>query len=362
MPALHTKRNPSPARSGNRRGKMALSEWMILRGRRWQHLRFWVLAFLILFWIFKTADTIEKIDVIYTLIFLVPIVLIVYVNLYLLIPRLLRTERYLFYGLGILALATGGALFLYMLFQKWIDLILPGYYFISYYDVWTLMIFTGSFLVLTTLLKLSRGWFKLMRMERMQATRQLQSLQSQINPHFLLNSLQTIYALSLEKSEHGPEAILQLSDILKYTLYETDQPRVELHKEIGMIKNYVEMYRRRVDPRQARIDLQVKGDPGEALIAPMILLPFIENSFKHGLARADSSFVRILLDIQGLNLNFEVSNSCSRDREEDLEQKGGIGIENTRQRLDLLYPGRYRLEIDEKEPTFTVRLRLALHR
>ncbi len=287
-----------------------LTDMMIFRNRWWQHLIFWAVALLILMNIFKSSGSIEKIDVIYTFIFLLPIVSIVYLNLYLAVPRFLRKERYLFYTLAFLILLASGALFLYLLFDRWIDLFLPGYYFISYYNVPLLMLYTGSFLVLSTLLKLSRSWFMLLRVERMTSTHQLQSLQSQINPHFLLNSLQTIYALSLEKSERSPEVILQLSDILKYTLYETRQGSVELEKEIGIIKDYVNMYRHRVDTDRTEIKFEVHGDPEQLMIAPMLLIPFIENSFKHGIqGNPDKSFVYIRMDLSGENLQFTVRNS-----------------------------------------------------
>ena len=203
-----------------KRSRSNLTDLMIFRNRWWQHLIFWGAALAILFSIFKSSASLEKIDVIYTLIFAVPLLAVVYLNLYIFIPRLLRNEKYLLYGLSALILLGGGALFLYFLFDNWIDLVLPGYYFISYYSIATLILFTGSFLILTSLLKLSRSWFMLLRLERTTSSHRLQSLQSQINPHFLLNSLQTIYALSLEKSERTPEVILQLSDILKYNLYD----------------------------------------------------------------------------------------------------------------------------------------------
>jgi len=335
---------------------------MIFRNRWWQHLLFWGVALLILFNIFKTSGSLEKIDVIYSLIFVFPVGIVVYLNLYLAIPRFLRKERYLLYGISILVLIGGGALFLYFLFDSWIDLLLPGYYFISYYSVPVLMLYTGSFLMLTTLLKLSRSWFMLLRVERMTSTHQLQSLQSQINPHFLLNSLQTIYALSLEKSERSPEVILQLSDILKYNLYDTAQPTVKLEKEIRMINDYVEMYRHRVDHEKAEISLQVKGEAGELAIAPMLLLPFIENAFKHGL-RSDSrnTFIHIQMEIDGPGLKFRVHNSHGNSDGVDLEHKKGIGIENTRQRLLLLYPGKHQLAIDEKAHTFAVTLSIELN-
>ena len=276
----------------------SLTDLMIFRMRWWQHLLFWGVALLILFNIFKSSGSLEKIDVIYTFLFLLPIAAIVYLNLYMAIPRFLRKERYLLYTLVFLALLGGGALFLYLLFEKWIDILLPGFYFISYYNVPVLMLYTGSFMVLTTLLKLSRSWFMLLRVERMTTTHQLQSLQSQINPHFLLNSLQTIYALSLEKSERTPEVILQLSEILKYTLYETGQSTVTLEKEIAMIRDYVEMYRHRVDNEHTDISMEMKGDPEDIRIAPMLLITFVENSFKHGLRSGqEHTFVHISIRI-----------------------------------------------------------------
>ena len=345
-----------------KRSRSNLTDLMIFRNRWWQHLIFWGAALAILFSIFKSSGSLEKIDVIYTLIFTVPLCAVVYLNLYIFIPRLLRNEKYLFYVLSALVLLGGGALFLYFLFDSWIDLVLPGYYFISYYSIPTLMLFTGSFLVLTTLLKLSRSWFMLMRLERTTSSQRLQSLQSQINPHFLLNSLQTIYALSLEKSERTPEVILQLSDILKYNLYDTAQPTLSLEKEIRMLKDYVEMYRYRVDQEKAEIRFEISGEAGELLIAPMLLLPFIENAFKHGL-RSDTSqtFIHILLEIDGAGLSFRVHNSHGSSDEMDLEHKQGIGINNTRQRLDLLYPGKHRLNIEEKAHTFRVKLTMELN-
>jgi len=339
-----------------------LTDLMIFRNRWWQHLIFWAVALLILFNIFKGSGAVEEIDVIYTLIFLIPIVSVVYLNLYLAVPRFLRREKYLLYALILLILIGGGALFLYLLFDRWIDLFLPGFYFISYYNVPILMLYTGSFLVLTTLLKLSRSWFMLLRVERMTSTHQLQSLQSQINPHFLLNSLQTIYALSLEKSERSPEVILQLSEILKYTLYETGQATIELEKEIGMIRSYVEMYRHRVDAERTKISFVVNGDPGALLIAPMLLIPFIENSFKHGLQGGqEKTIIEIHLDITGDRLQFRIHNSRGDSQKIEFDNQKGIGIENTRQRLDLLYPGRYKLDIQSSLETFTVNLSLELN-
>jgi len=345
------------------RGRSArVTELMIFRRRWWQHVVFWMMALLVLLNIFRSSSSIEKIDVIYTLIFMIPLLLVTYLNLYWLIPGMLRKERYLYFGILFLALVGGGAVFLYYLFDRWIDWFLPQYYFISYYSIGELMIYTGSVLVLTTLLKLSRSWFMLLRVERTTTSHQLKSLQSQINPHFLLNSLQTIYALSLEGSERTPEVILKLSEILKYTLYETGNPRIRLEQEMDLVTDYVEMYRYRVDPVRAEILLRKSGTPGDLTIAPMLLIPFVENSFKHGLqGTREDAFVHIGLDIQGDTLVFTTRNNPGKAEEPDTEKRRGIGIENTRQRLDLLYPDRYSLKISREEKAFLVCLKIRLN-
>ena len=337
------------------------TDLMIFRQRWWQHLLFWVAVFLILLNIFKSSSTFERIDLIYTLIFMAPLLGMAYLNLYVLIPRFLGREKYLLFALFFLGLAGAGALFLYLLFDRWIDLVLPNYYFISYYSVGQLMIYTGSVLLLTTLLKLSRSWFMMLRVERLTASHQLKSLQSQINPHFLLNSLQTIYALALEKSDRTPDVILRLSEILKYTLYETGHARIRLEQEIGLLRDYTEMYRDRVDPVRADIRLDVEGDPGDLEIAPMLLIPFVENSFKHGLqGESGNTRIRVHLVISGSTLTFSTMNNRGETDRVVPETRQGIGIENTRQRLELIYPGRHHLDIKHNGDTFEVNLKIAL--
>jgi LytS/YehU family sensor histidine kinase len=224
------------------------------------------------------------------------------------------------------------------------------------------MVFMGSFLLLTTLLKLSRSWFMLLRVERISSNHQLKSLQSQINPHFLLNSLQSIYALSLEKSDLTPKVILQLSDILKYTLYETNQQRVKLEKELEMLRDYVDMHLHRIDPDRAEIVLEIGGEAGDLTIAPMLLIPFVENSFKHGLqASPGRVFVHIHIHIDQGQFHFRIKNNLGKTDPIGKGDKNGIGVENTRQRLELIYPGRHTLTLGKKDHTFEVELKLDLN-
>lgn len=344
-----------------RSGGTGFTDMMLFRRRCWQHLLFWAVVTVILLNIFRTSGSIGKIDVIYTLLFMIPIVSMAYLNLYVAIPAFLRKEKYLIYICTLLLLSGAGAFWLYVLFDRWIDFLLPGYYFIAYYTIPELMIFSGSLLLLTTLIKLSRSWFLMLRVERLTAGQQLKVLQSQINPHFLLNSLQTLYALSLERSGRTPEAILQLSDILKYTLYETDQQRVKLRNEIDMIRDYVEMYRYRIDPERVRLLLDIRGDPGEEEIAPMLLIPFVENAFKHGLKMDQAPVdISIALTMEPGQLTFSVENSAAPAIKGKERGEKGIGIENTRHRLELLYPGNHHLMIRREQDRFRIELQLKL--
>jgi len=128
-----------------------------------------------------------------------------------------------------------------------------------------------------------------------------------------------------------------------------------------MIRDYVEMYRYRIDPDHTEIRMEEQGDPEGLMIAPMLLIPFIENSFKHGLPGGqEKSFIAINTDIRDDKLLLKVCNSCKKSEPEELEQRKGIGIENTRQRLELLYPGRYMLDIKKSEGTFSLSLSIEL--
>lgn len=347
------------------KARMQRSYRLVFGKSWWQHLLFWGVLFFLLLGIFSSGSSnwFLEINLIYTAIFLFPLAALTYMNLYVLISHLFRKEHYLAYALSLPFLVALGAGILYMLFERWIDHILPSYYFISYYSYWELLLFSGGVLILSTLLKLSRSWFLLLRMEQAQASQQLHTLQGQINPHFLLNSLQTIYALSLKSHEKTPEVILKLSDILKYTLYETEQAHIPLEDELNLVRDYVDMYRYRVDGDRIQILLTMDGDPGKLRIAPMLLIPFIENCFKHGLGPGkEAQSIHILVHIKGNEISLSTENpekTRTHTPSAGLEG-GGIGIRNTRRRLDILYPERHKLDISQNEGIFRVKLQLKL--
>jgi len=186
---------------------------------------------------------------------------------------------------------------------------------------------------------------------------ELKLLKSQIHPHFLFNTLNNLYSLSLEKSEKTPEIIIKLSDLLSYITYDCNSEKVSLEKEVDFIQSYIELEKLRYD-KTLIINTSIVGDYKNKFIAPMILHTFIENSFKHG-ASKDTGNPRIDINLT-LNdnwLNFNVFNSKVI---EDDKSVTGIGIENAKRRLQLIYPNRHSLEIVSNRNTFNVFLEIQL--
>jgi sensor histidine kinase YesM len=335
--------------------------------RALQHILFWTASYVFLVNFFSTGSHTGKIDYIYTAIFHVSLVAAVYVNTAILIPRILQKGRYLIYFLCVAALIFAGALFNQVTFTHLVDMVMPGYYFISYYDMADILKFVFVYVALTSLLKLSKGWFLLTRAERQllrirqeQVESELKALKTQINPHFLFNSLNNIYSLSMGQSGEAPAAILKLSDLMRYMLYESNGERVALRSEIEFLENYIDLQRLRSN-RQASIAYGKEGSPEGLMIAPLIFLPLVENSFKHGVKGDPSGgYVNISLSIgeKDLELTLE-NNKGTADHVRD-EEPSGIGLANVRRRLELLYPAKYLLDIRDNGVVFRVQLKLTL--
>jgi sensor histidine kinase YesM len=332
-----------------------------------QHIIFWTASYLFLLKFFSTSNHLEKIDYIYTALFHLSLVAAVYINLWILIPRVLRKGRYLVYFLCLIALIYLSAAFNQLTFNHLVDLVLPGYYFISYYEITDILKFVFVYVALTSLLKLSKGWFLLTQAEKqLMAIRQekveteLKALKSQINPHFLFNSLNNIYSLSLSNSGNAPAAILKLSELMRYMLYESNVERIPLKQELRFMDNYIELQRLRSDKR-SRIEYSKKGSPAGKSIAPLLFLPFIENAFKHGIKGDPSGgYVQIRLAILKGNVDLYVENNRGKVDRVEKDEFNGIGLSNVKRRLELIYPGKYELDIQEGQKNFSVRIKLDL--
>jgi len=180
-------------------------------------------------------------------------------------------------------------------------------------------------------------------------------LKSQVNPHFLFNTLNSIYSLANKRSEKTADAIVRLSNLIRYMLYDTDKEMVSLDQEIEYIGNYIQLQKLRLY-NNVDIQLNIEGDTEGIAIAPMILIPFIENAFKHGIDTSNSSFITITLKVTDIDMEFRVENSISSITESGKEKNSGIGIKNVKRRLNLLYQGKHILNIKKQADTYLIKL------
>ena len=187
---------------------------------------------------------------------------------------------------------------------------------------------------------------------------QLRYLRAQLNPHFLFNTLNSIYSLSLQKSDRAPEVVIRLADIMRYLIYECDEETISLDKEIEFIRNYIEIEKIR---HQADIRLTVEGNTSGIRIEPFLFISFIENSFKHAMDNSFSEpFIYITIKIGNEHLTLNVINSTDADLEMQARRINGKGIAHSRSLLELLYPKSFDLDIiqTEKDESRSSQLRL----
>jgi two-component system, LytTR family, sensor kinase len=284
-----------------------------------------------------------------------------YVNYLVFIPKLLNKKKYGLYFLTIV-----GAVIAYSLIKYGLNELLRDYivrprremgfrfYFITNTFIGILFVF------FSIVLKLSVDWFVNERvhrdLENQRLTAELAFLKSQINPHFLFNSLNSIYSLAYQKSDTTPDAILKLSEIMRYMLYECNDQKVDLAKELQYLQNFIDLQKLRFGDK-AYIDFRVEGNVTNQKIVPLLLIAFIENAFKHGIANDEASPIKMLISVNKEHLQFIIQNKKHRN---NMDAIGGIGLSNVRRRLDLLYPGNYNLEIRDEKDTYTSELSLVL--
>lgn len=188
--------------------------------------------------------------------------------------------------------------------------------------------------------------FEISEKERVSA--ELAFLKAQINPHFFFNTLHTIYALMDSNPSSAKASIYSLSHMMRYVLYETKNEKTSLNKEIEFISDYISLMKVRI---AGDVQIILNTPPGlrDVPIAPMLLLPFVENAFKHGVSAVHPSYVYIEMSENNGKLVFEVRNSLFAGLAKQLDEDNGIGITNTRRRLDLIYPGKYSLNVEKDE-------------
>lgn len=326
----------------------------------------WLLAFVILLFIFSKGKPPIKVDYIYTIIFLLFMAMPVSLNFYLLIPKFLKLEKYSMYIiLFICNLFCFSTLYL-LFFQSVLDRLFPDFFFISYVSKTNGYTIFSIFLIATTLLKLAEDWFhfntlenKTLKLENQHIQTQLSSLRSQINPHFLFNSLNVIYAMALEKDAHITNAIVELSDVLRYVIYDSDTERVSLKDEITLLQNYISFQKYRIQTSDS-VDFKITIENENFKMYPMLLLPLLENSYKHGIIDNNTpEKIHIYLSQHKHQFRFEISNTTHPMGKNTLDATySGVGLENLKNNLLLVYPKQHTFTIDNTADTFKVTIEI----
>lgn len=197
---------------------------------------------------------------------------------------------------------------------------------------------------------------KIVKAEAEKAQAELSFLKAQINPHFLFNTLNNIYALAVTEDKNTPASIMKLSNIMRYVTDEVTENVVSLQSEVDCINNYIDLQRLRLG-KKTTLSFDVTGKITDQKIAPLVLMTFIENVFKYGVSKHEASRIDLKLDVDGNKLKFFCRNHIFDNASADNRQ-GGIGISNTRQRLNHLYPNRHKLDIVKENNLFTVNLEI----
>ncbi|MCK9410893.1 MAG: sensor histidine kinase [Prolixibacteraceae bacterium] len=295
----------------------------------------------------------------YVVVFHLTIALAVYYNLNVLVCKYLKNSKFWIYILTVLILVIVASVLNFILFDYVFDTMFPELFFVSYYELWELLIIVGSYLILTTGAYLVWQYAVVLIANRNKAQNELSALKAQINPHFLFNNLNTIYSMAVQKDEKTKDVILQLSDFLRYVLYDTSSNFIPLEKEVEIIRTYVELQKARLNPEISTVILTTEGNFTSQQIAPLLLLPLAENCFKHGTGR-DNGVIQIHIGLKGKQLHFTTENPVA-PREKSVEAElEGIGINNVEKRLNLIYPDRYSLQFGEKEGVFSVEMKIEL--
>lgn len=330
------------------------------------HIAGWALFILFPFYFFGTErpmfSVIDQIGSALVLIFYF------YLNMYLFVPRLLNEKKYLLFLLSI----TAGFFLIYLtnyfLFNPKFDFKpefefeppfkkRPHGFLKSFFSF--VFIFTTS-----TFIRLFQIWRKDQKaqdnadQERIKS--ELSYLKLQISPHFLYNSLNSIYSLAVEKSDKTAEVVLKLSELTRYMTYTSEQKYVHLDEEIAHLENFISLQKIRLID-DVIVDFKFETDKKNDIIEPMLLIPFIENAFKHGISYSNNAEINIHLSVKNHKLHFAIKNQMFQTTSKSIsEDNSGIGLPNVKRRLELLYPDKHNLNISQTEKEFEVKLNIDL--
>lgn len=239
---------------------------------------------------------------------------------------------------------------LWQIIQEW-KFTVPAYLFRVYYS-------SFSFVLFRIYRRNELRKRAMLTLEREKSQAELNFLRAQIHPHFLFNTLNNLYALTLDKSDDAPEVVAKLADMLDYMLYQCSEPRVLISKEIELLNNYIDLEKLRYGHR-LQLTFEHSIDNPSARIAPLILISVVENAFKHGASSAmHDIIIQISLSVSSQQLHFRVFNTKGTQHNPQADYKKGIGAKNIQRQLELVYPGQYEWTVNEEADTYEVNFTL----
>lgn len=333
------------------------------------HILFWLLVWFFFYYFFSVGSQNKNFIFWFSTLLSAITIVASYVFVYHLIPSFLITKRYKVFALysfytsvfvicAVLMTLVFGFVFFYNLeFQK-----MPG----LTKNSGVILVCVLLIIVLASAFKILKYNYKSLEEKKTLENKFLQTklqlkeqeikfLKMQIHPHFLFNTLNTLYGFALKKSDEAPEMILKLSHLLDYILYQVDKKTVFLKDEVHHIKNYITLEKSRFQD-SLEVDFSIQDYPNDIQVPPMLLLPFVENAFKHGVQINNVLCVKMSLVTQGKYLVFNVENSALKT----LNSNNGIGLDNIKKRLKMLYGGESSLVVHQTEKSFTINLKLPL--
>jgi len=333
---------------------------VLFRYRVWWHILFWVVWYFF-YIVTYSVGVIEKYQFIQNL-YLLPVrMIITYSLIYWILPRFLFTRKYPLFAFLVVLNAIVFGLAIYVVlgmangfkFQESLPFIRP-------------LVLNYQIPATAAAIYMFKRWYLIqqytLNLEKEKIESELNFLKSQIHPHFLFNTLNNLYALTLKKSDKAPDMVIQLSHLLEYTLYSGNKTEVELQDELKQLLGYIDLEKLRFGKR-LKTNIEITENVDGLMIAPLLLLPFVENSFKHGASNdMKSPFIELKADVEENQLLFTVINSYRNETGKFESYKERIGLKNVKRRLELLYPKKYSLEINQKEETFEVILKLELNK
>lgn len=289
----------------------------------------------------------------------------VYFTAYFLVPRFLMRKKYvLFFALVLISAFSFISLERLLQFKFLFPKVYPAgledpFFFLP--EMWYSFITLYSFVFLFSGVRLYRTWLedqkKQVELEKQGLDSELALLRSQVNPHFLFNTLNNIDTLVFKDQQKASDSIVRLSEIMRYMLYEANTKLVPLEKEIQYLQSMVELIRLRLKSADF-ILFEIEGEVDDKMIPPMLLVPFVENAYKHGMKSGIAPGIEIKLKIEPAIYRFSVFNRIDTTRKQEKDQTGGIGLSNVRRRLELLYGEAARLEMERENGTFRVELEI----